>query len=259
MFTLINGYTIIVTGGSKGIGRGIATAFAKQGANVMIAARDIQTATHTINELQQYSGQVEFYQCDVSDWQSVSNLINHTVKTFGQLDVMCANAGSYPMQSIEQMSPDDWDSILENNLKSSFMCVKAAMPHLAQSGHGRVILTSSITGAMTGVPGFSHYGASKAGQLGFMRTAAMELARHKITVNAILPGNIYTEGLKDLGQDYLDAMAAAIPLKRIGDVEDIGNTALFLASKEAAYITGQSIVVDGGQTLPESLGALEDC
>ena len=122
-----------------------------------------------------------------------------------------------------------------------------------------MILTSSITGAITGISGFSHYGASKAGQLGFMRTAAMELAKHQITVNAILPGNILTEGLNHLGQEYLDAMAAAIPLKRIGDIEDIANTALFLASKEAAYITGQSIVVDGGQTLPESLSALEDC
>ncbi|MBM7071048.1 SDR family oxidoreductase [Shewanella sp. 202IG2-18] len=162
----------------------------------MIAARDEIAAKNTIKEFEKLKGKIEFYPCDVSDWQSVSDLINHTIKTFGQLDVMCANAGSYPMNPIEQMSPDDWDNILENNLKSSFMCVKAAMPHLAQSGHGRVILTSSITGAMTGVPGFSHYGASKAGQLGFMRTAAMELARHKITVNTILPGNIYTEGFK---------------------------------------------------------------
>jgi 3-oxoacyl-[acyl-carrier protein] reductase len=118
------------------------------------------------------------------------------------------------------------------------------------------VLTSSITGPITGFPGWTHYGATKAGQLGFMRTASIELAKYGITINAVLLGNIVTEGLKGLGDEYLKTMAAAIPLKRLGDVEDIGNTALFLASKEAGYITGQTIVVDGGQTLPESLDAL---
>ncbi len=259
MFSNIDGYSVIITGGSKGIGRGIAAAFAKQGANVMIAARDEQAATSSLEELNTLKGNVQFFKCNVSDWDSVLALVKHTYEQFGRLDVMCANAGSYPMQSIENMPEQDWDSVINNNLKSTFLCVKAAIPHLAKSKHGRVILTSSITGPMTGVPGFSHYGASKAGQLGFMRSAAIELAKHQITVNAILPGNIYTEGLNGLGQDYLDAMAAAIPLKRIGHVDDIANTALFLASKEAAYITGQSIVVDGGQTLPESLGSLDDC
>jgi 3-oxoacyl-[acyl-carrier protein] reductase len=118
------------------------------------------------------------------------------------------------------------------------------------------VLTSSITGPITGFPGWTHYGATKAGQLGFMRTASIELAKYGISVNAVLPGNIVTEGLQELGDEYLKTMAAAIPLKRLGDVEDVGNAALFLASKEAGYITGQTIVVDGGQTLPESLDAL---
>jgi len=115
---------------------------------------------------------------------------------------------------------------------------------------------NNITGPITGFPGWTHYGATKAGQLGFMRTASIELAKYGITVNAVLPGNIVTEGLQGLGDQYLKTKAAAIPLKRLGDVEDIGNAALFLASKEAGYITGQTIVVDGGQTLPESLDAL---
>jgi 3-oxoacyl-[acyl-carrier protein] reductase len=118
------------------------------------------------------------------------------------------------------------------------------------------VLTSSITGPITGFPGWTHYGATKAGQLGFMRTAGIELAKYGITVNAVLPGNIISEGLQRLGDEYLKTMAAAIPLKRLGEAEDIGNAALFLASKEAGYITGQTIVVDGGQTLPESLDAL---
>jgi 3-oxoacyl-[acyl-carrier protein] reductase len=125
-----------------------------------------------------------------------------------------------------------------------------------KSDQGRVVLTSSITGPITGYPGWSHYGATKAGQLGFMRTASIELARHGITINAILPGNILTEALTALGPEYLRSMAASIPLKRLGTVEDVGHAALFFASKEAAYITGQTIVVDGGQILPESRDAL---
>jgi len=119
-----------------------------------------------------------------------------------------------------------------------------------------VILTSSITGPITGFPGWTHYGASKAAQLGFLRTAAIELSGQGITVNAVLPGNIATEGIDELGPEYRASMEASIPLGRLGDVEDIGNACLFLATKEAGYITGQTLVVDGGQVLPESLAAL---
>jgi 3-oxoacyl-[acyl-carrier protein] reductase len=128
---------------------------------------------------------------------------------------------------------------------------------LKQSGRGRIVVTSSITGPITGYPGWAHYGASKAGQLGFVRTAAIELAASGITINAIMPGNIKTEGLDGLGEDYLATMAASIPLKRLGTIEDIANGALFFASDEAGYITGQTLVIDGGQVLPESLAALE--
>jgi 3-oxoacyl-[acyl-carrier protein] reductase len=125
-----------------------------------------------------------------------------------------------------------------------------------RSGRGRVIITSSITGPITGFPGWTHYGASKAGQLGFMRTAAIELAPKGITVNAVLPGNVVTEELAGTGKEYTSGMTAAIPLGRLGTVDEIGYAALFFATDEAAYITGQSIVVDGGQVLPESPGAL---
>jgi len=130
------------------------------------------------------------------------------------------------------------------------------VPHLRKSGEGRIVITSSITGPVTGFPGWSHYGATKAGQLGFMRTACMELAKFGITVNAVMPGNVVTEGLADLGEDYMKGMAAAVPLGMLGDVEDIGHAALFFASREARYITGQTLIVDGGQILPESEDAL---
>jgi len=127
---------------------------------------------------------------------------------------------------------------------------------LKKTGQGRIVITSSITGPVTGYPGWTHYGATKAGQLGFMRTACIELAKYGITVNAVMPGNIRTEGLAGLGAEYEASMAASIPLKRLGSVEDVGNAAPYFASREAGYVTGQTIVVDGGQILPESLEAL---
>ena len=175
----------------------------------------------------------------------------------GRIDVLCANAGIFPSARIADMSAADFDHVIGTNLRGTFLSVKACLPAMKAQNEGRVILTSSITGPITGFPGWSHYGASKAGQLGFMRTAAIELAPFGITVNAVGPGNIETEGLDGLGQDYKDTMAASIPMRRLGSVEDIGNAALFFATKEAGYITGQMLVVDGGQILPESLGALE--
>jgi len=175
----------------------------------------------------------------------------------GGVDVLCANAGIFPDKRLADMTDEDLDTVLGTNLRGCILSVQACLPALQESAHGRVILTSSITGPITGFPGWSHYGASKAGQLGFMRTAAIELAADAITVNAVLPGNVITEGLADLGEDYINEMTASVPLRRLGTVDEIGYAALFLASDEAAYITGQTIVVDGGQILPESLGALD--
>jgi 3-oxoacyl-[acyl-carrier protein] reductase len=178
-------------------------------------------------------------------------------KAHGGLDVLCANAGVFPQAKIEEMSVEDWDGVMATNLKGTFLPIKACLPYLKQSSQPRIVITSSITGPVTGFPGWTHYAASKAGQLGFMRTACIELAKYKITVNAVLPGNILTEGLIALGPEYQASMAASVPLGCLGTVEDIGHAALFLASKEAAYITGQTIIVDGGQILPESLDALK--
>ena len=153
------------------------------------------------------------------------------VERHGGIDVLCANAGIYPQTKIEEMDPAEWDEVMATNLKSGFLCLKACLPALKESEYGRVVLTSSITGPVTGFPGWSHYGATKSGQLGFIRTACIEVAKYGITVNAVLPGNMLTEGLMDLGEEYLRTMAASIPLGRLGTVEDIGNAALFLASE----------------------------
>lgn len=257
MLTSIAGQSVIVTGGSKGIGKGIAKVFAAQGAKVVVAARGLADAEATVNEIRAAGGTAVAHAADVSNWESVQGLVAKTLEVFGGLDILCANAGIFPQKKIVELSPEDWDNVLDTNVKSTFLCVKACIPAFEKAGKGRVVITSSITGPITGYPGWSHYGASKAAQLGFLRTAAMELARYNTTINAVLPGNIITEGLQDLGQSYLDGMAKAIPLKRLGKVEDIGYAALFLASQEASYITGQTIVVDGGQILPESAEAID--
>ncbi len=255
MFTSLKGKSVIVTGGSKGIGRGIAQVFARQGVKLTIAARNEEDLKTAVGEI---GGDTRYEVCDVSDWASVQAMVDSAAKAQGGLDVMCANAGAFPQTKMIDMDPVEWDQVMAVNLKSSFLCVKASIPHFKKAGKGRVVLTSSITGPVTGYPGWTHYGASKSGQLGFLKTAAMELARYNTTINAVMPGNIYTEGLQDLGEDYLKTMANSIPLKRLGDVEDIGNAALFFASDESSYISGQQIIVDGGQTLPESLEALEE-
>jgi 3-oxoacyl-[acyl-carrier protein] reductase len=258
MFTSIKDRSVIVTGGSKGIGYGIAQVFAAQGAKVMIASRGEADGNTAVEKLRAAGGTAEFCQCDVSDWDSVQNMVNTTVSRFGGLDVMCANAGAFPQTKIIDMDPAEWDQVMATNLKSAFLSVKASIPHFEKVGGGRVVLTSSITGPITGYPGWAHYGASKSGQLGFLKTACMELSKYNVTINAVMPGNIYTEGLQDLGAEYLNTMAASIPLKRLGDVKDIGNAVLFFASDEAGYITGQTIIVDGGQILPESLEAMAE-
>ncbi|MGR3783542.1 MAG: 3-oxoacyl-ACP reductase FabG, partial [Albimonas sp.] len=210
-----------------------------------------------VEEIRAAGGTAAYHLTDVADWSSVQDLVRATESAFGGVDILCANAGIFPQKKIVDLAPEDWDEVMATNLKSTFLCVKACIPAFEKKGKGRVVITSSITGPITGYPGWTHYGASKAGQLGFLKTAAMELARYNTTVNAVMPGNIITEGLEGLGQDYLDTMAASIPLKRLGAVEDIGNAALFFASDEAGYITGQTLVVDGGQILPESLEALD--
>ncbi|MCX9192347.1 3-oxoacyl-ACP reductase FabG [Carbonactinospora thermoautotrophica] len=255
MFTPLTGRSVVVTGGSKGIGKGIARAFARAGARVLLVARDKAVAEAAAEELRAY-GEVSATAADVSREEDCARVAAVAGERHGGIDVLCANAGIFPEAPLATMTVEEIDTVLGTNLKGTILSVRACLSALEASGHGRVIVTSSITGPITGYPGWAHYGASKAGQLGFIRTAAIELANKGVTVNAILPGNVLTEGLTDLGEDYLRQMEQSVPMKRLGSVDDIANVALFLATDEAAYITGQAIVVDGGQVLPESAMAL---
>lgn len=254
MLSLI-GKTVIVTGGSKGIGLGIAEAFAEAGANVGIISRHVGKAESVIQKINNSGRKARFFYGDVTSSQLIMEAVKNTADFFGNIDIICSNTGIFPTTPLEKISAADWDTVMNTNARGTFFVIQASLPYLKHSNQGRIIITSSITGPITGYNGFSHYGASKAAQLGFMRSAALELAPYQITINAVLPGNILTEGLSDLGEEYLRKMAASIPLKRLGTPNDIAEAVLFLASKGAGYITGQTIVVDGGQTLPENIDA----
>jgi 3-oxoacyl-[acyl-carrier protein] reductase len=257
MFTPITGRAVVVTGATRGIGKGIAAVFAGAGARVLITGRDEDAAKATVAELSAAGAEVSYLLADVATRDGCARMAETAAGRLGGVDVLCANAGIFPDKPLAEMTDADIDTVLGTNLRGCILSVQACLPALSASGRGRVILTSSITGPITGFPGWAHYGASKAGQLGFMRTAAIELAPRGITVNAVLPGNVMTEGLADLGEEYIASMTASIPLRRLGTVAEIGHAALFLATDEAAFITGQTIVVDGGQVLPESMDALD--
>ncbi len=241
----------IITGASKGIGKGIARVFAQEGAKLLLVARNEKDLLNTAKELQQYSADINIFSADISSNNDMKKMAAICFGKYGRIDILCQNAGIFPSRRITDMDETDWDHVHNTNLKGTFFSIKACLPVMQQQHYGRIVLISSITGPRVGNPGLAHYGASKAGMNGFMKTAALEFAEHNITINAVEPGNILTEGMAGLGEKYIHAQEQAIPLKKLGLPEDIGYATAFLASDEARYITGQSIIVDGGQILPE--------
>ncbi|MEJ5928976.1 SDR family oxidoreductase [Corynebacterium sp. H128] len=240
----LTGRIALVTGGSSGIGLGIARCLAAAGAKVAIAALDDEHLTNLDPAFLPIA-------CDVTSYDSCEAAVAATIDAFGGLDILAANAGVFPQATLDTIDADALAYITRINVGGLANCVKAALPVLKESRAGRIIATSSITGNITGYPGWAHYGATKAAQMGYVRTAAVELAPYGITVNAVLPGNILTGGLEGLSKDYLKQMAAAVPSGKLGSPEDIGHAVAFLASDGAGFINGHGIVVDGGQILPE--------
>jgi 3-oxoacyl-[acyl-carrier protein] reductase len=258
MFNSLKGRSVIVTGSGRGIGRGIAHRFGAVGCHLLVVSRTLSEAERVAAEIIAAGGTARAFAADVQKSADMAAMARAAIDAFGGIDILCANAGIFPAAKLGSMTEADFDKVIGTNLKGTFLAVSACLPSMKARKAGRIILTSSITGPVTGYPGWSHYGASKAGQLGFMRTAAIELAPYNITVNSVLPGNIATEGLAGLGADYIRSMESSVPLGRLGSVTDIANAALFFATDEAAYVTGQSLVIDGGQVLPESLAALDE-
>jgi 3-oxoacyl-[acyl-carrier protein] reductase len=237
----------LVIGGARGIGEAIAERFVEEGARVVIADTEADAGRAAADRL---GGR--FVACDISRKADAERAVAETIAAFGGLAIVVQNAGIYPWTLIENIEPEEWDAVMAVNLKGTYLAARAALPAMKAKSYGRMIFTSSITGPRVTSPGHGHYSATKAGINGFIKSAALEFAGYGITVNGIEPGNILTEGMKlHRSPAFIKSMEDAIPLGRLGHPRDIANTALFLASDEASYITGTTIIVDGGQTLPE--------
>jgi 3-oxoacyl-[acyl-carrier protein] reductase len=245
--------TAIVTGAAHGIGRGIAGVLAAEGARVAIADIDGAGAEAAAAAL---DGDAIALEVDVTRRESTEAMAAAALDAWGRIDILAANAGIYPMVLLAEIDDAEWDRVQAINVKGGLHAIQACLPSMLDAGYGRIVLTSSITGPITGQPGFAHYGASKAAQLGLMRSLALEVATRGITVNAVMPGNVATEGLDDLGEEHKENMMRTIPMREFADPADVGWAVRFLASEEARYITGQTLVVDGGQVLPESPDAV---
>jgi 3-oxoacyl-[acyl-carrier protein] reductase len=253
VFGDLTGKVAIVTGAGQGIGKGIASVFAQQGAKVVVATRSAGNGQETVDSILAAGGDAMLVQCDVGQHAAVDEMVAKTLEVYGRIDIAVHNAAVYPLHTVDELSDEVMEQTLAVNMKAGVWLTQACVPHFRNQGWGRVIFTSSVTGPRVAMPGTSHYAMSKGGMNGFIRTAALEYARENITVNGVEPGYILTAALEGLGdEEELKAMAQCIPQGHLGVPEDIAYTMLFLASEEASYITGQTIVVDGGSTLPES-------
>lgn len=241
----------LVTGGGTGIGRAIAVLFAQEGAQVVVAGRTEATGIATVNDIRRAGGTALFVRADVSHAADVERLVETTVNQFGRLDILVNNAGIGGTGTLlAETTEEEWDAVLDVNLKGHFLCCKYAIPHLRAAGNGVIINTSSVLGCLT-LPGTSAYSASKAGILALTKVLALEVARDGIRVNCLVPGSVDTpmmwEGLTDEERRAVEPLVAdAEPVGRIGRPEEIARAALFLACEDSSFMTGAPLIVDGG-------------
>ena len=257
----LSGKTALVTGGAAGIGFGISYRLAEAGAAVVVADINEESAKEAAEKLKGKGWKAAFIRADVSKKEDAEAMIKCAVDTFGGLDILVNNAGIYPNIMVMQMTEEDWDKVVDINLKGVYLCTKAAAEQMIKQGKGgKIINITSIDALHPSSPGLAHYDASKHGVWGFTKNIALELAPHKIWVNAIAPGGIQTPGVATTqkkmkapkGVDMekmLEAFLAKIPMGRMGEPDDIGKVALFLASDSSSYMTGAQLVVDGGALL----------
>ena len=236
----------LVTGGGRGIGRAIAHELARRGAAVVI--NDKSGESVVCSEINDAGGKASCFKADISDFGEAQALIKFTIDTFGDLHILVNNAGITRDGLILTMTEEDWDNVLRINLKGAFNCSKAAVKHMIRKRYGRIINMASVAGQM-GNAGQTNYAASKAGLIGFTKSLAREIASRNVTVNAIAPGFVDTDILKAMSQETLEAAVKMVPLGRKGKPEEIAYATAFLASDQAAYITGQVLGVDGGMAM----------
>lgn len=245
----LTGKTAIVTGASRGIGAAIARRFAEEGANIVVNYSGSQDkAEAVVTEIEQAGGKAIAVKANVADADAVKAMADAAMKEFGSIDILVNNAGITRDNLMMRMKEDEWDDVINTNLKGVFLCTKAVTRQMMKQRAGRIVNIASIVGVM-GNAGQANYVAAKAGVIGLTKTTARELASRGITANAVAPGFITTDMTEKLGDDVQSSMLAQIPLARFGAPEDVANAALFLASDEASYVTGQTLHLDGGMVM----------
>jgi 3-oxoacyl-[acyl-carrier protein] reductase len=248
----LDGKIAIVIGAARGIGSGVAEVFLEEDARLVLVDVNEELGRATVDALKA-KGDVVFHRADMAsraDMQAMAAAVQHSHK---RIDILCQVAGIYPDHMIEDIAEAEWDRVLGVNLKGPFLAIQACLPAMKAQRYGRIVLTGSITGPHVAFPGHAHYSSSKAGLVGLIRAAALEAAAFGITVTGVEPGNIETDNLRrERGAAHMEMMAKSVPLGRLGTPREVGYACAFLASDHAAYITGTTIVLDGGQILPES-------
>jgi 3-oxoacyl-[acyl-carrier protein] reductase len=240
------GRVVIVTGSSRGIGRGIALEFGAEGASVVVNYNSNEVAAkEVVDAIKEGGSQAISVMADVSDFSQAEGLIKTAIEEFGDLHILVNNAGTTRDGLIMTMKEPDWDYVLDTNLKSTFNCSRAAVRYMIRKRYGRIINVTSVSGQI-GNAGQTNYSASKAGQIGFTKALAREVASRTITVNAVAPGFISTDLTEALPDDLKDGLKDLIPLQRIGSAQEVAKAVLYLASDDAAYVTGHVLTIDGG-------------
>lgn len=243
----LSGQVALVTGASQGLGRAMAIALGRNGARVACVARNVEKLADTVQAIVDAGGSAEAFACDVKKRESVDQVVDSVADNWGRLDILVNNAGITRDTLLPRMTDDEWDDVIETNLRGTFLFSRAASRHMMRARYGRIINISSVSGIM-GNAGQTNYSASKAGMIGLTRSLSRELAGRKVTINAVAPGFIESDMTKALGDAILGEVTKRIPAKRVGQADEVAAAVLFLASPAAAYITGQLLVVDGGMT-----------
>ncbi len=244
----LTGKVALITGGARGIGQSIAMTFAGEGADIVVADVNLEVAQKTAAEIEALGRKALALEMDVTNYEKVEDGINKILDKMGKVDILVNNAGITKDNLLLRMSQNDWDAVINVNLKGTFNCIKAVTRPMVKQRSGRIISIASIIG-LIGNPGQANYAASKAGIIALTKTVAKELASRNISANAIAPGFIQTEMTAKLPEDIKKKMLEAIPLAKLGTPQDVANACLFLASEESSYITGQVITVDGGMVM----------
>ena len=246
----LEGKVALITGASRGLGKAMAIAFAGEGAAIAVGYNSsVEGAADTVRTIRDAGGDAEGFQGDITQPETVDRIVSGAVDRFGGIDILVNNAGLVSASPLVDMSVEDWDTMLAIHVRAMFLCCRAVLPHMLKKGSGKIVNMGGTFG-MTGMENFTHLSAAKAAMIGFTRALAREVGPQGIRVNCLTPAMIRGETTANLPQDYLESLRQRYPLRRLGEVEDVNACALFLASDESDFVTGQNLAPAGGEVMP---------